>query len=66
MTQLGNGLFEAGRYADSLSVMEAQLSLYRRIGASEHSILESEQSRHVGRLTDREGLKMLEMYTLDV
>ena len=31
---------EAGRYADSLSVMEAQLSLYRRIGASEHNLLE--------------------------
>jgi len=39
MTQLGNGLFEAGRYEDSLSVMEAELATLRRIGAPEEQIL---------------------------
>ena len=39
MTQLGNGLFEAGRYEDSLSVMEAELAMLRRIGAPEEQIL---------------------------
>ena len=39
MTQLGNGLFEAGRYEDSLSVMETELATLRRIGAPEEQIL---------------------------
>ena len=39
MTQLGNGLFEAGRYEDSLSVMEAELATLRRLGAPEEQIL---------------------------
>ena len=39
MTQLGNGLFEAGHYDDSLSVMEAELATLQRIGAPEEQIL---------------------------
>ena len=36
---LGNGLYDAEHYEDALSVMEASLSMRRRIGASAHSIL---------------------------
>ena len=39
MTELGNGLSEADRDEDALSVREAELSMLRRLGASEHSIL---------------------------
>ena len=39
MTELGNGLFVARQYADALPVVEAQLSMKRRLGASEASIL---------------------------
>ena len=39
MTQLGNGLYEAGRHEDELSVREADLAMERRVGASEGSIL---------------------------
>ena len=35
MNQLGNGLYEAGHYADALSVQEADLSMKRHLGALE-------------------------------
>ena len=39
MTELGNGLFEAGRYEEALSVREADLSLVRRLGLPEQHLL---------------------------
>jgi hypothetical protein len=39
MTELGNGLNDADHGEDALSVREAQLSLARRLGASEYDIL---------------------------
>jgi len=39
MNQLGNGLLAAEHYEDALSVQEAQMSLVRRLGASECDIL---------------------------
>jgi len=39
MTQLGNGLFGAERHEEALSVEEADLSMMRRLGASEADIL---------------------------
>jgi len=39
MTVLGNGLTAADHHEDALSVKEAQLSMVRRIGDSEHNIL---------------------------
>ena len=39
LTQLGNGLSDAGHYEDALSVQEAELSMMRRLGASEEHIL---------------------------
>ena len=39
MSQLGAGLYEATRYEDALPVMEAELSMKRRHGASERDIL---------------------------
>ena len=39
MTQLGNGLAEAGHHADELIVGEAELALERRMGASEEHML---------------------------
>ena len=39
MSQLGNGLYNAGYFEDASSVMEAQLSTYRRHRADEESIL---------------------------
>ena len=39
MGQLGNGLSDANHHADALSVQEAELSLRRRLGASEHQML---------------------------
>jgi len=39
MTQLGNGLSAAQHHEDALSVQEAELSMMRRLGASEHNIL---------------------------
>ena len=38
-TLLGNGLFEAGHHADALSVQEVELSMMRRLGESEESML---------------------------
>ena len=40
MTLLGNGLFSANHYEDALSVREAELSMERRLGASNEEILE--------------------------
>jgi hypothetical protein len=39
MTELGNGLADAGRHEDALSVREAELSTKQRFGASENNIL---------------------------
>ena len=39
MRHLGNGLFAAGHHEDALSVEEAELSMARRLGASESNIL---------------------------
>ena len=39
MQQLGNGLSAADQNEDALSVREAELSMYRRLGAPEDSIL---------------------------
>ena len=39
MGQLGNGLSAARQHEDGLSVQEAELSLMRRIGTSEHNML---------------------------
>ncbi len=39
MTQLGNGLFDAGHNEDALSVREAELSMKRRLGANEEHML---------------------------
>jgi hypothetical protein len=39
MNQLGNGLYRAEHYEDSLSVREAELSTLRRLGAPEERIL---------------------------
>ena len=39
MSLLGNGLSDGNQHADALSVKEAELSLMRRLGASEESIL---------------------------
>jgi hypothetical protein len=39
MRQLGNGLYDARRYEDALSVQEAQLSMLRRLDAAECEML---------------------------
>ena len=39
MTELGNGLADADHHEDALSVQEAQLAMYRRLGASEVPML---------------------------
>ena len=39
MSQVGNGLYEAGHFEDALSVREADLSMMRRLGASEENFL---------------------------
>ena len=39
MNVLGNGLISAKHYEDALTVQEAELSMLRRVGAPEHSIL---------------------------
>jgi len=39
MTQLGNGLYIANQYEDAVSVQEAMLSVYLRIGGSENNML---------------------------
>ena len=39
MTELGNGLAEAGHHGDALTVREAELSMRRRLGADEDHIL---------------------------
>ena len=39
MNLLGNGLSSASHHEDSLSVREAELSMKRRLGVSEHNIL---------------------------
>ena len=57
MTQLANGLSIADRHDDSLHVREAELSMHRRHGASQHIILTAQGNRAItyemlGRLED--------------
>ena len=42
MSRLGNGLSDANQHEDALSVQEAELSLQRRLGASEVQILDAQ------------------------
>ena len=44
MRQLGNGLFAAEHYEDALSVRGAELSMLRRLGDSEHNILDAQSN----------------------
>ena len=44
MGLLGNGLSEAGRYEEALSVEEAELSILRRLGAGEEYILAAQNN----------------------
>ena len=57
MSQLGGGLSEAGHFEDALSVQEAELSMLRRLGASEESKLDVQSNlasmyRALGRLEE--------------
>ena len=57
MTRLGNGLHEAERHDEALSVREADLAMMRRLGASEESILVAQTNlantyRMIGRLEE--------------
>ena len=68
MTQLGNGLYDAKHYEDALSVKEAELSMLRRLGASEENMLVAQSNLattydELGR--HEEALRMRETYTLD-
>ena len=61
MNQLGNGLYATGHYEDALSVREAELSMVRRLGAPEKTILAAQSNlastyHSLGRKT--EGLRM--------
>ncbi len=44
MSVLGNGLGIAGHHEDALAVKEAEFSMKQRLGASEHSILSSQNN----------------------
>ena len=44
MTQLGGGLYDANQYEDALSVMEAELSMRRRLGEPEEITLKSQSN----------------------
>ena len=44
MTQLGAGLYDANQYEDALSVMEAELSMRRRLGEPEEITLKSQSN----------------------
>ena len=44
MSVLGNGLYHAGHYEDALVVNEAELSMLRRVGAPEESILAAQNN----------------------
>jgi hypothetical protein len=44
MNVLGNGLYHAGHYEDALVVNEAELSMLRRVGAPEESILATQNN----------------------
>ena len=44
MNLLGGGLYDADRFEDALSVQEAELSMTRRLGASEESILATQSN----------------------
>ncbi len=57
MNMLGNGLFYAQHYEDTLSVKEAELSMRRRLGDSAHNILVVQSNlggtyQKLGRLED--------------
>ena len=61
MTRLGNGLHEAERHDEALSVREADLAMMRRLGASEESILatQSNLAGSYSQLGRPEALRML-------
>ena len=44
MTELGNGLYNAKRYDEELVVREAELSMNRRVGASEREMLATQSN----------------------
>ena len=61
MTQLGNGLSDVDHHEDALVVQEAELSMERRLGASEHHVLITQGNiavtyEHLGR--HEEALRM--------
>ena len=68
MNQLGNGLYATGHYEDALSVREAELSMVRRLGAPEKTILAAQgnlaSTYMLGRLNMLYGCRRT--YTLDV
>jgi len=62
MTQLGNGLSDADYHEDAFSVREADLSMMRRLGASEQNILVAQNNlantyEFVGRLEEALSIK---------
>ena len=59
MRQLGNGLSDAKHHKDALPVQEAELSMLRRIGASEEDILLSCRTILRSRITSLDGRKRL-------
>ena len=57
MQQLGNGLISGKHYEDALSVKEAELSIRRRLGDSEHNLLITQSNfastyQYLGRLEE--------------
>ena len=70
MQHLGNGLCEADLDEDALSVREAELSMSRRLGASESNILVVQCNLLRSRIESSNGLTRLcvcdRKYTLDV
>ena len=59
--QLGNGLFDADHHEDCLSVREAELAMERRLGNSEHNMLDAQSNlagtyQAVGRFEDALGI----------
>ena len=62
MAQLGNGLYSAGHHVDALPVREAELSMERRVGAPEETILAVQNNlantyQEQGRLEQAIGIK---------
>ena len=57
MSVLGNGLSDANHHEDALSVREAELSMRRRLGASEDIILDSRRAILRLRMRSLDGLE---------